>query len=277
MIKFLLFVIVTFAYGHKLQLQKPKVYTDQNITGWLMSEKLDGIRGYWNGKEMLSKSGYPINTSANFIKHFPPFPLDGEIWYKRASFEKIQSIALDTHPTKGWEKLTYNIFEVPYAEGNFTLRLQKAKSWFKKHPNKHINFIKQHYCHNKEELMHFLKRIETLGGEGVVVKNPTLDYFSGRSSSILKVKSFRDDEATVKGYNPGKGKYHGMMGSLHVQLKNGVEFNLGGGFTVEERLSPPAIGSLITFKYFGWTKNHKPKFASFMRERSQKTVEKYYK
>ena len=54
---------------------------------------------------------------------------------------------------------------------------------------------------------------------------------------------------------------------LKVKLKNGVIFNLGGGFKKEDRLNPPKIGEFVTFKYYGFTKNGKPKFASFLRVR----------
>ena len=60
-----------------------------------------------------------------------------------------------------------------------------------------------------------------------------------------------------------------MLGSLRLRLKNGVEFNLGGGFSDAQRDSPPKIGDEVTFKYYGFTKRGKPKYASFMRIREK--------
>lgn len=54
-----------------------------------------------------------------------------------------------------------------------------------------------------------------------------------------------------------------------MKLKNGIIFNLGGGFSNKERLNPPKIGETITFKYYDLTKNGKPKFASFLRVRKK--------
>jgi DNA ligase 1 len=54
---------------------------------------------------------------------------------------------------------------------------------------------------------------------------------------------------------------------LIIKQKNGVIFNLGGGFSNKQRLNPPKIGDTITFKYYGLTKNNKPKFASFLKIR----------
>jgi len=60
------------------ELMLPQVYTQQvDVSGWLMSEKLDGVRGYWDGKRMLSKNGNLFYPPAAFIKNLPPFPAKG--------------------------------------------------------------------------------------------------------------------------------------------------------------------------------------------------------
>ncbi|MGC9460774.1 DNA ligase, partial [Vibrio genomosp. F10 str. 9ZD137] len=88
-----------------------------------------------------------------------------------------------------------------------------------------------------------------------------------RSSDLLKLKKHEDTEALVIGYKLGEGKYRGLMGSLRVRLESGAEFNIGSGFTDEQRRNPPKIGSTITFRYNGWTQNGIPKFARYLRER----------
>eukprot|EP01029_Cantina_marsupialis_P006569 TRINITY_DN172667_c1_g1_i2.p1 TRINITY_DN172667_c1_g1~~TRINITY_DN172667_c1_g1_i2.p1 ORF type:complete len:138 (+),score=14.27 TRINITY_DN172667_c1_g1_i2:184-597(+) len=125
--------IFTFA----TTLQNAKSYNNSLATkNWLMSEKLDGIRGYWDGKNFYTRKGKKIHTPQWFTNNFPNFELDGELWTKRADFENIQNIVMDKSPSKKWEELTYNIFEVPNSKGDFQKRLQKAKAWFEKHPNK---------------------------------------------------------------------------------------------------------------------------------------------
>lgn len=268
-VTFLLLVLHVSA----LELQKPKIYTDQNISGWMMSQKLDGVRGYWDGKQLLSRQNKPIHAPKWFTKALPPFALDGELWTKRGDFEHIQSIVMDDVPSKEWREITYNIFEAPNAKGNFTQRLQKVQNYINKykhsHPNSilHVRVIPQKICHNKKELEVFLRSVVAKGGEGVVVKDGSKSYFTGRSDSILKVKIAQDMEAKVVGYKAGRGKYRGMMGSLEVELKNGEHLFIGTGFTDKTRKNPPAIGSIITFKYFGFTKRGKPRFASYMRVR----------
>jgi DNA ligase-1 len=49
-----------------------------DIRGWWMSEKLDGVRGYWTGSQMISRSGQAFVTPPWFTRDFPSVPLDGE-------------------------------------------------------------------------------------------------------------------------------------------------------------------------------------------------------
>jgi DNA ligase-1 len=260
----ILFILFIDIYGQNLQ--KAKIYHGyEDITEWLMSEKLDGIRAYWDGKELKSKNGNTIHAPKWFVKDFPPFELDGELWTKREDFENIQSIVLCDTPTDKWKEITYNIFEVPNHEGNFTHRLKFAKKYIQ--GIKHVKIINQIKCKSREHLNRFLNEVEKLGGEGVIIKNPKLSYFTGRSSNILKVKNFDDMEGKVISINKGRGKFKNMMGSLTLLLENNVTFKLGGGFNMMQRKNPPTIGKYITFKYYGLTKKKKPKFASFLRVR----------
>ena len=245
------------------QLQHAKIYKDQNISGWVMSEKLDGIRGYWDGHALYTKSGKRLSPPTSFVKDFPPFELDGELWIKRQDFESVLSAVLKDNGT--WKGVTYNIFEVPYTSGDFITRLNKARAWFNVHPNKHIRIIEQQVCQDDEHLQNFLNKVIAMGGEGVMVKDPALEYMSGRSSAILKVKKAQDMEGTVVGINYQKNSTR--LRSLTLQLTNGVVFKLGNGFSDKERNNPPPIGTVVTFKYYGFTKRGKPKFASFMRIR----------
>ncbi|MDD2906448.1 MAG: DNA ligase [Sulfurimonas sp.] len=260
----LLFFVLT---ANALVLQKANSYNEQNISGWLMSEKLDGIRAYWDGKTLQTRQGKVINAPAWFLKDLPAFVLDGELWSKRGDFENIQSIVMDDVPSEKWHELQYMVFEVPQSEGNFTQRLQKAADYMSAKKLTHVKIIEQKICKDKEDLAAFHKQIQERGGEGVMVKDGSLPYFDGRSDSILKVKKAEDAEAKVIGYKKGSGKYKGLMGSLQVELENGTQFFIGSGFSDAQRANPPKMGSIVTFSYFGLTKLGKPKFASFLHER----------
>ena len=90
---------------------------------------------------------------------------------------------------------------------------------------------------------------------------------ASRSDALLKLKPYFDDEAKVIAHLPGQGKYTGMLGALRVKNQRGIEFSIGTGFTDVERANPPPIGSIITYKYHGFTKKGVPRFASFLRIR----------
>ncbi|MFO7803153.1 MAG: DNA ligase [Desulfovermiculus sp.] len=248
------------------KLQQYENYTgNEDISGWYMSEKLDGIRGYWDGENLLTRSGRTIHAPGWFTHDFPDFELDGELWAGRGNFYLVQKTVLDTKPSSSdWERITYNIFEVPQASGNFSARLKKAKDWFGDRNCAHVRAIPQITCSGHKHLQHFLQKIEAQEGEGVIVKDPQKAYSGCTSAHVLKVKSFDKLEGTVIGINPGKGKYKNMMGSLTIALKNGEAFKLGTGFTHEQRKDPPVIGSEVRFKHYGWTRHDKPRFASFL-------------
>ncbi len=265
--KIFLFIFL-FLNLYCTELQKAQIYdkSKHNIRNWYMSEKLDGIRAYWNGKELLSKNENKIYAPFWFTKDFPPFELDGELWTKRNDFENIQNIVLDINPSIKWNEISYNIFEIPNEKGNFDKRLEKIKLWLEKNPNNFIKIIPQKVCKNETDLDNYLKELIDKKAEGIMLKNPNLEYFNGRSENILKVKKFYDDEGLVIALNYSKD---GKFKSLKMKLTNGIIFNLGGGFSDIQRLNPPKIGDIVTFKYYDLTKNNKPKFASFLRVRKQ--------
>lgn len=250
------------------ELMLPQVYSQQvDVSGWLMSEKLDGVRGYWNGKQLLSKNGNLFHPPGAFIKNLPPFPVEGELWGGRGTFEQTVSIVKKQQPHDGWLQLKFALFDVPQAPGGFTARLAKAEDWFAANPSAYTFVIPQRLVLDHAHVQHELNDIETLGGEGLIVRMPDAPYAGGRRSEILKVKNYQDAEATVVAHLPGKGRNEGKLGSLLVALADGTQFKLGSGFTDAERQSPPQIGAIVTFKYYGNYQSGIPKFSSFMRVR----------
>lgn len=256
-----------------MDLMLPQVYDDTvEVKGWLMSEKLDGVRGYWNGEQLLSKNGNLLYPPQEFIKNFPPFPMEGELWGGHGTFEKTVSTVTQNQANNGWLQLHFAIFDVPQAQGEFVHRLEKLTRWFDQHPSIFAYIIPQTIVENKTHLINELKRIETLGGEGLIVRKPDGLYNNGRSAEILKVKSFFDTEATVLAHIQGKGKNQNRLGSLLVEQPDGIRFKIGGGFSDDEREIPPPVGSIITFKYYGFYQSGIPKFPSFLRIRTDTSL-----
>ena len=78
-----------------------------------------------------------------------------------------------------------------------------------------------------------------------MLRKPGSQYKAGRSANLLKVKSFQENVGTVIQHLPGKGRNQGRMGSLLIEMDNGIRFRLGGGFKDAERENPPAPGTRI--------------------------------
>jgi len=257
-----LFSITLFAEKPNLLLLK--VYKEQNISGWVMSEKLDGIRAYWDGKNLLTRRGNIIHAPSWFIKDYPPFEIDGELWSKRGDFEHISSIVRDKEPSTQWREIKHYIFEVPNAKGGLFKRL----SCVKKYESHIIKIIPQIKIKDKNHLQQFLMDIDSSGGEGVVVRDPKALYINKRTNKALKVKTFLDKECRIIAHNSGHGKLKGLLGSVSCILDNNVTFKIGSGFSLDERKNPPSIGSVITFKFKEFTKYGKPRFPVFLRVRN---------
>ncbi|MFT7004970.1 MAG: DNA ligase-1 [Sulfurimonas sp.] len=258
----LLILLSTLLFANKPELFLLNNYTqDTNVTSWYMSEKLDGVRAYWDGEKLISRGGKVFAVPSFFTKAFPKHKLDGELWSKRGDFSNISSITNKKKPHDGWKILTYNIFEVPQAQGNLLQRLENVKT------TQYIKVIKQIKVKNKKHLDEFLKSVEKKGGEGVVVRDGSLNYYTGRDNNSLKVKSYVDEECEIVAYNKGKGKYENAVGSLSCKMKNGKVIKIGSGLSNQQRNNPPKIGAIITFKYYGLTSKGNPRFPVFLHER----------
>jgi DNA ligase len=255
------------------ELMLPQVYSGQvEVAGWLMSEKLDGVRGYWDGRQLFSKNGTLLQPPAAFIRDLPPFPLEGELWGGRGRFEQTVGIVRRQQPHDGWLQLKFAIFDVPQANGGFRARLTQAGDWFAAHPSAYAFIIPQLPVRDQTHLQQELERIDRLGGEGLIVRQPDVLYTAGRSAEILKVKPYQDAEATVLAQLPGEGRNAGRLGALLVELEDGTRFRIGSGFSDAERDFPPPVGALITFKYFGSYQSGIPRFPSFLRIRSDRDL-----
>ena len=240
-------------------------YKDQEIAGWAMSEKLDGVRAYWDGKHLMSRQGYAFAPPKGFTAQFPPYPLDGELYSGRGQFEQISAAVRSA--SSNWRGIRLHVFDVPKAQGNLYQRLAVATQWLKTHPNAPITIIPQIKVRDRQHAMDFLKQIEAQGGEGVMLRQPESRYSGGRSSQLLKLKSQYDDECTVTRHYEGKGRNAGRLGAVGCKNQHG-EFRIGSGFKDKDRDNPPKIGTLITYRYRGFTQKGTPKFATFVRVRT---------
>jgi len=264
----LLLCFSLLSYAQQPDVLLLKTYDEsQDVTGWLMSEKLDGMRAIWDGHTLKSRQGNNIAAPQWFLDGLPPFEIDGELWTKRSDFENVMSIVRQQVPDDRWQTISYNIFEVPNQSGGLLARLSVLENYLNEHQQAFLRIIPQTPVTSSKQLKSDLEKFTALGGEGLVVRKPETRYHSGRSADDLKVKQYQDAECTVIDYKEGQGKYVGKTGALHCQLLSGLAFYIGSGLSDQQREFPPEIGSVITFKYYGFTKNDIPRFPVFMRVR----------
>ncbi len=246
-----------------------KVYQSQdNIRDYWVSEKLDGVRAYWNGRRLISRRGHVFNAPAWFVAGFPQRALDGELWMGRGQFAATLSTVSKQQPVDAqWQQLKYMLFELPDGEGDFTARIATLKHLVEQAASPYLQLVPQRRIHSQSALEALLETTVASGGEGLMLHHADSLYSTGRSDALLKLKTYQDAEAVVVQHLPGKGKHRGRLGALLVELPSGQRFKIGTGFSHAEREQPPPIGSVISFKYYGLSRNGIPKFASFLRVR----------
>lgn len=239
------------------------------LSHYRVSEKLDGVRAYWNGQELLSRQGNRFAVPDWFVEDFPDQPLDGELWLGREAFDELSGIVRRSQPHEGWRRVRFMVFDLPDSSDIFDSRLQQLKALVEQSGSPFLSVVEHLPATTHKALMRQLDAIVAAGGEGLMLRKADSLYRGGRSGDLLKVKKREDAEAKVIGHIPGKGKYTGQMGALLVEMPDGRRFRLGTGFTDAVRASPPAPGSWVTFTYQGLTSKGLPRFASFWRERPE--------
>lgn len=238
------------------------------IKDYWVSEKLDGVRAYWNGESLISKQGHIFYAPKWFINDLPKIPLDGELWIGRNQFDKVSGLVRGQGDNVvAWKSIRYMIFDLPNSLETFDKRIEKMKAIVQKVSVGHFKMIKQFKINSHKELKNKLNSIVELGGEGFMLHRGSSYYKQGRSNDLMKLKKYFDAEATVIKHIKGKGKFSRMLGAILVETKDRIRFKIGTGFSEQERKKPPPIGAVITYKYFGLTSKGKPRFASYMRIR----------
>ena len=244
------------------------VRSDTDVTRDLISEKLDGVRAFWDGRVLVTRGGMLINAPVWFVERFPARALDGELWAGRGQFERTSAtVRRQTPDDAEWRQLRYMIFELPQAEGDFRERVRAMQAIVAEAAVPWLQVVEQFTVRDRKELDTKLARVIKAGGEGLMLHRADAPYLTGRHDALLKMKPQYDAEATVVGHLPGKGKYQGMLGALRVRTDAGIEFSLGSGLSDAVRRAPPPIGTLITYRYREVTERGIPRFASYHRLR----------
>jgi len=237
---------------------------DVDLTGWWMSEKLDGVRAYWDGQAFISRLGNPYVAPDWFVEGLPDTPLDGELWGGRKKFQRTVSVVRRQDKSEGWRDIVFVVFDAPAIDAPFEERLEHVRRELEARELRHARHHAHERCRSIDHLKEELARVESMGGEGLMMRKPGSRYEVGRSSTLLKVKTFHDAEGLVVEHLPGAGRHKGRLGALLCELPDGTRFSVGTGFSDEERAKPPKVGSVVTFRYQELSEAGVPRFPSYV-------------
>lgn len=257
--------------GMKPKLQHGVNYRGvDDITNYLVSEKLDGVRGYWNGTYLVSRQGNIIYSPEWFTRNWPSQAMDGELWVTRRHFQTLLSCVSKHKPdeyqaTSCWRQVSFNVFDLPTSSAKFSERFTKIKQLIGENPSPYLNYIKQQRLKTISALESTLSNVINNGGEGLMLHHADAYYTVGRNLALMKLKKYQEAEAKIIGFSKGKGKFQGKVGAFIVTTSAGVTFKIGSGLTDFLRHNPPAIGTFIHYKYNGLTQAGIPRFARFWR------------
>ena len=243
------------------------------LSEYWVSEKYDGVRGYWDAEKLLTRGGQVINMPAWFTAGWPKTPLDGELWAGRGRFSAaVSTVRQQTPDDAAWRGMRFMVFDLPADSGVFNDRIQTLSKLLAQLALPWVQAVAQTRTASQPALQARLLQTVREGGEGLVLHRGASLYRGQRSDDLLKLKTHDDAEARVVAHIPGKGKYAGQLGALLVEIpgldgKPAQRFKLGSGLTDAQRLNPPALDTLVTYRYRSLNDSGVPRFASFMRVR----------
>ena len=239
------------------------------LADYWVSEKYDGVRGYWDGRTLRTRGGETVTAPAWFTEGWPDTAMDGELWAGRGHFAHAQSTTRQQRPDDAaWRQMKFMVFDVPRHGGPFDERLAALRTVVTTIGQPWVQAVPQQRMSSDAALQALLHRTVRAGGEGLMLHRGASLYQAGRSDDLIKVKTHEDTEARVVGHLPGKGKHAGRLGALLVEMPTGQRFKLGAGLTDADRTNPPPVGSFVTYRFRGTHDSGLPRFASFVRVRA---------
>ena len=238
------------------------------LQDYWVSEKYDGVRGFWDGRTLRTRGGETVQAPAWFTAGWPEVPMDGELWAGRGRFSHAQSTTRQQQPRDvAWRQIRFMVFDLPGDKGTFDQRLPALNALVESLGQPWVQAVPQRRVANDAALQALLHRTVRAGGEGLMLHRGASLYRAGRSDDLIKVKTHEDTEARVVAHLPGKGRHAGRLGALLVETPSGQRFRLGAGFSDADRERPPPVGSWVTYRFRGTHDGGLPRFASFVRKR----------
>jgi len=174
-------------------LLEASIWQNEDPTGWYMSEKLAGVRCFWDGERMWSGSRQSQHIAPKFFtKDFPKSPLDGQLWTGRSAFalQKCTSFVRRSQPVDSeWKQVRFMVFDAPELNSPFKERYEKLKEVIGKIKSPYLAVLEHKVCKGVDELYSELINIKEGGGEGLMIRDPKSLYEKKKSKTLLDIKT----------------------------------------------------------------------------------------
>ena len=238
--------------------------------------KLDGVRCLFTAKGAFSRANNQFMNVEHIEQALKPFfaknptaILDGELYNHglKDDFEKIISLVkkkkpIDKDRLEAAELVEYHVYDVASMTiAGYATRLNYLNSEVYSKLTWPIMHVDAKVAHDPDDAVKFHAKNLKLGYEGSIYRSWSGKYKGTRSWDLMKFKDFHDAEATIVGYEIGKGKREGTLGKFIMQDHEGVEFGCppGKGYDYKDLANMlenihDYIGQWATFTYFERTK-----------------------
>lgn len=240
---------------------------------FFMSEKLDGIRAIMFNGKLYSRNGLIIHAPQWFLDAIPEGTYDGELWTKRANFQKLSSIIKKKVPRDDeWKLVSYRIFDDPTSTNNFSVtysRLSKVLPICSENTKSSVCLEQQTLADSHNEIMTHFRQIRNRNGEGIVLRK-NAPYKPGvRTEDMLKVKEFKEREAKIVGmtYYEKTNRLKSLVCEWKTPYGHIVTFKVFNGISEGMKHNGGKeffkIGDFVTVQFYEYTKNGLPRFPVF--------------
>lgn len=202
--------------------------------------------------------------------------LDGELYNHvfRKDFNRITSLIKRDEKHKDSEQIQYHIYDVVQPGDYYTrTKLLDVFPMFHARYDEETIVPEGENCfrvettlvNSREDLEQYQADCVERGFEGCMYRDPSRPYENKRSSSLLKVKTFQDDEFKVVDFEEGHGKLMNRIGAFYCELSDGRRFKAKPACTLEEareywKRRKDYLGKMATVKYQNKTPDGLPRF-----------------
>ena len=212
-----------------------------------MSEKLDGVRAYWDGKQFLSRQGNLTTRRTGSSPGCPTAPLDGELWIGRKKFQRTVSIVRRQDKTDAVEgSAVPRLRRAGRRGGPFEERLEFLDATHRRAeaPTYAARPRARSCAPGVDHLRAELRRVEALGGEGLMLRQPGSKYEAGRSTHAAEGEELpRRRGGGDRPRGRARGGTRAGSGRCWCGCRTARSSASAPGFTDAEREDPPAVGS----------------------------------